>query len=167
MTDLLTLAAIFLASGLWIIGFHSATREGMVLPLERWWGAQAINAKVKIQLAAQDAIKCAEWIESTWNEDCPEGYKWNGMTFEDAKELLYHKNKEVSRIASEVDSIPIISKPLSECPTCMSSVHGQMWAIPTAVLLGLPWWICPLWSVCLAGLVEVLTGLSGWKGGGE
>ena len=61
---------------------------------------------------------------------------------------------------------PKVSKPLSECPTCMASIHGLLWAVPAIITLSLPFWVAAPWVVCLAGLVEVLAGLA-WKGGGE
>ena len=148
--EIIALTAIFIANGFWILGFHAATREGMVLPLERWW----------------------RWKTPEWR-------KWNNLINHASNDysVAFSNDAPTDDIMEQLNSLyesepetkhyrPFIAKPISECPRCMASVHGLMWSVPVAIHFGLPLWMPAIWVVCLVGLVEVLAGIA-WKGGAE
>lgn len=51
-----------------------------------------------------------------------------------------------------------IGMPVTECPLCMSSLHGAAWWI----ISGQPWYYAPLFCIVVAGAVEIVTSLI-WK----
>ena len=57
-----------------------------------------------------------------------------------------------------------VTKPMFDCPTCMSSVHGCLF-----YLIGLDGsiWLLPIFCITVAGLVDVFAGMAGWNRGEE
>lgn len=134
----------FFITSLFIIGLHAITRDGMALGfVERWASIKSFYNRAN------------EFMKSIREK----GEDATGSEYDEYKRMAAWLERHES-IGCAPDKVRDrwFMKPLTECATCMSSVWGTTGFLFTS----LEWYWLPVWIVCMAGFINLLTSIA-WR----